>query len=114
MGMLTRKQLTSLYRHMAAKRKEQDNEDAQASLVVAVRVIYDRPQPDGTYEILFMRNTAADKFQTPSGKSDIIPFAEGVILARQPGCSGGFHALNDARRFQRLNAYVQSLKLSPF
>ncbi len=113
MGTLTHKQLTSIYRHMAAKRKEQDALDAAAPLVVAIKVTLDRPQPDGAYEILFMRDVEADKFQTSFGKAEVIPFANGVTLARRSDCSGGFHALKDARRFQGVNAYVQGLKLSP-
>jgi hypothetical protein len=34
-----------------------------------------------------------------------------VELARQPDCSGGSFALAEAQRFQKINKFVQGLRL---
>jgi hypothetical protein len=94
---------------------------AAAPEVLALKITYEEPAPDGTFEILFMtRDEVQDykKQQITGGhwatSRDVIEevsFAEGVALARRDDCCGGFYALKDARRFQAINPVVQALAL---
>lgn len=112
MAAFSQKQLAGIRASFAASQRIRDAADAAAPEVMAIKITYDTPAPDGTFEILFMRREKADQFETCSGTHEIISFSEGVNLARQPDCCGGQHALHEqARRFQRLNPFVQKLGL---
>lgn len=112
MGRLTKVQASVVKKIFAAAHAKRDAEDAAAPEIVAIKVTYTAPIPDGNFEILFMRRKEADEYKSPYGPTETLSFEEGVALARQPDCCGGIHALHSqARRFQRLNSSVQKLNL---
>ncbi len=113
MGHLTKAQLASISRYFEELARQRDAEDAAAPVVSAIKVTYDNPAPDGTFEILFMSRDDALKFESHFGTAELLSFEEGVELARRPDCCGGQHALHvQAARFQRLNPFVQALNLN--
>lgn len=113
MASFSQKQITQIHRSIAAHHKKREALDAAATEVAAIKVTYDTPAPDGTFEILFMRGAQADNYTTNSGKFEKISFEDGVKLAALPDCCGGQHALKEARRFQQINPHVQKLYPAP-
>ena len=112
MGQLTKMQMSVVKKVFAAAHAKRDAADAAAPEIIAIKVTYAKPQPDGTFEILFMRRAEADAYKNPHDSFETISFEKGVTLARQTDCCGGLHALHSqARRFQRLNPSVQKLNL---
>lgn len=117
MGRLTPEQHAKIAAHFAEQAKQREAEHAAAPEVIAIRITYKEPAPDGTFEILFMTRAEADHYKTDKsseafGSFEEISFAEGVALAQRNDCCGGYYALKEARRFQKINPYVQALKLA--
>ncbi len=117
MGRLTPEQHAKIAAHFAEQAKQREAEHAAAPEVVAIKITYKEPAPDGTFEILFMTRAEVNEYKArPSagafGPFEEISFAEGVALAQRNDCCGGYYALNEARRFQKINPYVQALKLA--
>lgn len=117
MGRLTPEQHAKIAAHFAEQAKQREAEHAAAPEVVAIKITYKEPAPDGTFEILFMTRAEADDYKTGKsagvfGPFEEISFAEGVALAQRNDCCGGYYALKEARRFQKINPYVQALKLA--
>lgn len=116
MGRLTPEQHAKIAAHFAEQAKQREAEHAAAPEVVAIKITYKEPAPDGTFEILFMTRAEANEYKArPSagafGPFEEISFAEGVALAQRNDCCGGSFSLQDARRFHQINPFVQSLKL---
>ena len=119
---LTPEQLDQIRAHFRQAAAERQARQASATEVLALKITYDEPAPDGTFEILFMTRDEANKFhqdRITSGRwatsADIIEeksFAEGVALARQGDCCGGSFSLEEARRFQRINPVVRAQSLT--
>lgn len=117
MGRLTPEQHEKIAAHFAEQARQREAEHAAAPEVVAIKVTYNEPAPDGTFEILFMTRAEADAYKTGKsagvfGPFEEISFAEGVALSRRDDCCGGSYSLQDARHFHQINPYVQSLKLA--
>ncbi|MCD8498379.1 MAG: hypothetical protein LRZ85_10150 [Alphaproteobacteria bacterium] len=113
-----KKNLSDLF---ARKRREKEAEHAASTEVLALKITYEDPAPDGTFEILFMTREEANKWQndqiisgrwaTSKDVTEEVSFTDGVRLAKQPDCCGGLYALKDARKFQQINPVVQALGL---
>jgi hypothetical protein len=114
MGLLTEENLKAFGEACERNHRNRVAAEAAAPEVVAIKITYDIPQPDGIFEILFLTRVKADDYKGRAnvfGSVEEIGFAEGVELARQPDCSGGSFALAEAQRFQKINKFVQGLRL---
>ena len=119
---LTQEQMDRIREHFRQKAAERQARHAAADEVLALKITYEEPAPDGTFEILFMTREEAVKFhqdRLTSGRwatsRDVIEektFAEGVALARRPDCCGGSYSLEEARRFQKINPVIKGLSLT--
>lgn len=119
---LTQEQMDKIREHFRQMAAEKQARHAAATEVLALKITYEEPAPDGTFEILFMTRDEATKFhqdRITSGRwatsGDVIEeksFAEGVALARQPDCCGGLYSLEEARRFQKINPVIRAQSLT--
>lgn len=115
------KQLSEIKKFFKDAHDKREKKQAEAKEVLAIKITMEEPAPDGTFEIMFMTRDEANEWQknritdgswaTSQDIIEEISFAEGVTLARRQGCSGGFHALKQAKRFQEFNPAVQALNL---
>lgn len=101
--------------------RECEAKRAAATQVVALKITYEEPGPDGSFEILFMTWEEADEYRkhwVSEGRwatsKDVIEeasFEEGVRLCKDKDCIAGEYPLQEARRFQELNSVVKALDL---
>ena len=94
----------------APQAREQRLKDkwSKANEICAIHVQYplNDPAPDGSFEILFVTETEADKMLqrgSSLGRLDKISFEMGVALAQTEDCCGGSHALEDAKAALKYN-----------
>lgn len=97
-----------------AKEKRLKDKWRDAGEACALHFHLDPPAPDGNFEILLVPRRDIEETLKIFKKDriDIISFGDGVALAQQPDCSGGWCTVQEAKQIIEINEDARAQTLS--